>query len=125
MRLYIALRFGVIFQHPALAFIHNARGIITETTRGIVTAARRSGMPCGIAERVRSGAYPPLVGSRKSKVAGSRRVGESESRGVAGSRRVGVGVARRESPKVGESHGSRSAVKVEKPLRADLRRHFP
>ena len=86
--------------------------------QAIATAARSYGMPGGIAAHGARVPSDPQVESRKSLIVG-------ESLGVAGSRRVGGEVAPRESLRVVESHESRSAVKVEEPLRVDLRRHLP
>ena len=92
--------------------------------RAIATAARRSGMPGGIAAHGARVPSTPRVESRKSLIV-VESLGVAGSRGESESRRVGGEVAHRESLRVGESPESRSAVKVEKPLRVDLRRHLP
>ena len=100
------------------------RAIIAATALSIATAAQRSGMPGVIAAHGARVPSTPRVESRKSLIVGES-LGVVESLGVAVSLRVGGEVAHRESLRVGESPESRSAVKVEKPLRVDLRRHLP
>ena len=120
----MARRLGVLLPHHATrAIIHNARYRCGpgEGDRDGRAAFRHAGRDRGTWW---DGAYPPRVESRKSLIVGES-LGVVESLGVAGSRRVGGEVAPRESLRVGESPESRSAVKVEKPLRVDLRRHLP
>ena len=76
------------------------RGIVAAPARAIATTARRSGVPGVIAAHGVRVPSTTQVESRKSLIVG-------------------------ESLGVGESPESRSAAKVEKPLRVDLRRHLP
>ena len=74
------------------------RGIIAAPARAIVTAARRSGMPGGIAERGRRVPTPPsTTAGRKSKVESRKSLIVVESLGVGESLGVAESRSMRES----------------------------